>query len=533
LKLIDPNITGHLPSLTLSYFNNEKGLNPFYNRLNKLKNYKAQIEEKQKNFNNIFRDILSKELKVQYQSIPDNGIQLKLITDLSKSNTFTVTTGHQLNLFTGPLYFFYKIIDTIKICENLKTKFPKMNFIPIYWMASEDHDYEEINFFKTAKKQFNWKVKTNGIVGDLNTEKLSEVFHEMSDFFDKENLNVKKMISFFESSYLKNKNLSKATLDLVHKIFGKYGLVILNPNNKSLKKLMIDVFIDEIKESTCYNFVSKTNDKLVEFSKGKTKLQVNPRLINLFYIKNNLRSRIEKNGLVYKVLGSETSFSKDEIIKEIKNHPERFSPNVLIRPLYQETILPNLAYVGGGSEIAYWLQLKDYFEKKNITFPILSIRNSVLLIHKKHTNNFKKLNLSIEHFFKDNENLLKFYTNKFSKNTIDFTSIKSSISNNFKQLLEVAKLTDFSFTGAVKAQEKKQKNGIDNLEKRLLKAEKKRTKERLDKIISIKTKLFPYNSLQEREINFSEFYQYYGDEFIDLVMKNIDPFDPRFLIIEL
>jgi uncharacterized protein YllA (UPF0747 family) len=141
--------------------------------------------------------------------------------------------------------------------------------------------------------------------------------------------------------------------------------------------------------------------------------------------------------------------------------------------------------------------------------------------------------LSIEHFFKDNENLLKFYTNKFSKNTIDFTSIKSSISNNFKQLLEVAKLTDFSFTGAVKAHEKKQKNGIDNLEKRLLKAEKKRTKERLDKIISIKTKLFPYNSLQEREINFSEFYQYYGDEFIDLVMKNIDPFDPRFLIIEL
>ena len=235
MKLIDPNITKHLPFLALSYFNNEKGLSSFYKRSNKLKNYKDQIQEKQKNFNNKFRVILSKELNEQYKPIPDNDIQLSLIDDLTKPNTFTVTTGHQLNLFTGPLYFFYKIIDTIKICKDLKLKFPEMNFIPIYWMASEDHDFEEINFFKTVKKQFNWDVKTSGVVGDLNTEKLSEVFHEMSSFFDKENLNVKKMISLFESSYLKNKSLSKATLHLVHMIFGKYGLVVLNPDNKNLK----------------------------------------------------------------------------------------------------------------------------------------------------------------------------------------------------------------------------------------------------------------------------------------------------------
>ena len=533
MKLIDPNITGHLPLLTLNYSNNEKELNSFYNRSNKLKNYKNQIEEKQKNFNNKSRNILSQVLIEQYKSISDNNVQLSLIDDLSKSNTYTVTTGHQLNLFTGPLYFFYKIIDTIKICEDLRSKFPKNNFIPIYWMASEDHDFEEINFFKTSKKQFDWKVKTKGTVGDLSTEKLSEVFHEMSNFFDKENINVQKMISFFESAYLKNKNLSTATLHLVHKIFGKYGLVILNPDNKNLKKLMIDVFVDEIKESTCYDLVSKTNKRLIDFYKGKIKPQVNPRLINLFYIKNNLRSRIEKNDLVYNILDSKVSFTQDEIINEIRNYPERFSPNVLIRPLYQETILPNLAYVGGGSEIAYWLQLKEYFKNKNITFPILSIRSSVLLINKKHTNSLKKMNLNIEHFFKNNENLLKFYNNKFSKNKIDFTSLKSTLSDNFKQLFEVAKLTDFSFTGAVNAQEKKQKNGIDNLEIRLLKAEKKKNKEKLDKIMSIKSELFPYNSLQEREVNFSEFFQYYGDEFLDTVMENIDPFDPSFVVVEL
>jgi len=150
LKLIDPNITKHLPFLALSYFNNEKGLSSFYKRSNKLINYKDQIQEKQKNFNNKFRVILSKELNEQYKPIPDNDIQLSLIDDLTKPNTFTVTTGHQLNLFTGPLYFFYKIIDTIKICKDLKLKFPEMNFIPIYWMASEDHDFEEINFFKTV-----------------------------------------------------------------------------------------------------------------------------------------------------------------------------------------------------------------------------------------------------------------------------------------------------------------------------------------------------------------------------------------------
>ena len=237
----------------------------------------------------------------------------------------------------------------------------------------------------------------------------------MSSFFDKENLNVKKMISFFESSYLKNKSLGNLSGGEFQRVFGKYGLVILNPDNKNLKKIMTDVFIDEVKESTCYDFVSKTNKKLINFSKGKIKPQVNPRLINLFYIKNNLRSRIEKNDLVYKVLESEISFTKDEIISEIKNHPERFSPNVLFRTLYQEKILPNLAYVGGGSEIAYWLQLKDYFDEKNITFPVLSIRNSVLLVHKKKLKNLKKLNLNVEHLFENNENLLKFCTKSFLK----------------------------------------------------------------------------------------------------------------------
>ena len=167
MKEIDSNITGHLPKITLDYINNVSSISEFYNRENKLENYYDQLIEKRKNYNNNFRRPLCKVLKSNYENISQNSFQITAINNLAKDNTFTVTTGHQLNLFTGPLYFFYKIIDSINSCNELKNKYPENNFVPIYWMASEDHDFKEISFFKTNDNLFKWDISTNGAVGDL------------------------------------------------------------------------------------------------------------------------------------------------------------------------------------------------------------------------------------------------------------------------------------------------------------------------------------------------------------------------------
>ncbi len=525
---LDLNITNHLPKITKSYCDKVINIRSFYNRYSSIESFKEQIIEKKNNYNDDFRTILNEFLTKQYSLIKNKSVQIKQINYLKDKNTFTVTTGHQLNLFTGPLYFLYKIIDTIKICNELKKKFPNNKFIPIYWMASEDHDFEEINFFKTLHKKFQWNINYSGKVGELKTNSLEKVLKEIKLFFGNKSLNSKKIIDLFENSYLKNKNLSKATFQLVNELFGCHGLLILNTDSKRFKEIFIDDFIDEIKHQTCYNEVIKSNEKLREL---EYKPQVNPRKINIFYCHKNSRDRIINNGKGFKIDNKSLIFSEDEIVEEVKKFPEKFSPNVLIRTIFQEKILPNLAYVGGGSEIAYWLQLKNYFKKRKITFPILKIRTSVLIVKTKKIKNCKKLGISLSDLFQDYDQLSNYYIKKISKNSFDLSKMKNILNHNFDELFEISKKIDKSFLGALKAQQKKQIKGLENLEKRLIKAEKISKKDKLISLKKIQDELFPNKNLQEREINFSEFFVDYGEEFLDLIYDNIDPFNKKFTII--
>ena len=530
MSYIDSNISNHLPNITLDYINDEKKLNSFYNRFNKIENYKNQLNEKINHYNDNFRTVLSNQLEKQYESVTDKSLQIKLIADLKLKNSFTVTTGHQLNLFTGPLYFFYKIIDTIIICKKLKKKYPKYNFIPVFWMASEDHDFDEINYFNYDKKKFSWDISHGGPVGRLKTKGLENVLSEMKNHLDF--TDHKELITLFETSYLKHKNLSLATLNLVHSLFGKHGLLILEPDNKHLKKLFSEIIIDELLNNTLNKNVLNTNNELNTVFENSYNPQVNSREINLFYIKDNLRARIEKIGDVFSVLDTNISFTQSEIVNEVNNHPERFSPNALLRPVYQEFILPNLAYVGGGSEIAYWFQLKEYFNFKKITFPILSVRSSVLFVSKKQVEKCKKLKMSIIDLFENPVNLKQLYLRKNSKITIDLTIQKNIIKENFSHFYELTKLTDKSFLGAVKAQETKQIKGIENLEKRLIRAEKRVHLDKLLRLINLKNELFPNDSFQERQVNFSTFFNPNEFDFVNVLIKNIDPFKKEFLILE-
>lgn len=530
MKNIDLNFTKHLPKITLDYLNNGASIKNFFNRSNSIENYFDQIDEKKNNYDNSYRKPLCDVLKSSYHNVKENSFQINAIKRIANENTFTITTGHQLNLFTGPLYFFYKIIDTINICKKLASKYPQYNFIPVYWMASEDHDYKEIKFFNSNNTLFDWNISTKGAVGNLETQSLAKVFDELVNCFGTENINSKNLIDLFNTSYIKNKKLSDATFNLVHNLFGKHGLLIINPDNSKLKKILSKEIIDEIINENCFKNVSITNKNLKKIGFNP---QVNPRQINLFYLKKNKRSRIYKENSIYKVFETNISFTKSQIIDEVNNYPERFSPNVLFRPFFQEKILPNLGYVGGGSEIAYWLQLNSFFDEKNITFPILIVRNSVLLMSKKNIKKCEKLDLNVSDLFKKTDNLIKYHISKKTDYSKDFTKLKKVISLNFIKLYKVAHKTDKSFMGALKAQEAKQLKGLMHLEKRFIKAQKIKHKDEVERIKALKDVLFPNNSLQEREINFSEFYKDYGEDFINILKSNLKPFVNKFIIISL
>ena len=517
--------SGYYSKIIVDYLNQNDAIKPFYNRFSSLESFENQIVEKAKNYASENRKVLVDVLKKQYLQVDTSELVTKNISLLEKPNTFSITTGHQLNLFTGPLYFLYKIISTINICKQLNNKYLKQNFVPLFWMATEDHDFEEINYFNFKDKKIKWSKNVSGPVGSLSTEGLEAVLAVFeSQLGTSENaLFLKKM---FQKAYLEHKNLAAATRFLANELFKNEGLIILDADSSDLKKLMIPHFKDELLQQSSYKAVSETNAKLLNYD-----IQVNPREINLFYIEDNLRERIVFENGIYKINNTKFEFSQDQILQELENYTEKFSPNVILRPLYQEIILPNLAYIGGGGEIAYWLQLKSTFEHHKIAFPILILRNSVLLISEKQLKKTQLLHLTVADLFLKRNTLLNKKTNELSKITIDFEGLKTTLKTQFQVLQTAAKQTDKSFLGAVNAQEKKQLKGLLNLEKRLLKAEKRTYKETLDRIINLQEALFPGESLQERKQNFAEFYIEVGPDLIPKISEELDPFSNEFSVV--
>jgi bacillithiol biosynthesis cysteine-adding enzyme BshC len=329
-------------------------------------------------------------------------------------------------------------------------------------------------------------------------------------------------------TYLEHTNLADATRFLANELFKSEGLVIIDGDDKNLKSLFAPYVKNELINQNSFAAVSKTITQLKEYE-----VQVNPREINLFYIEDSLRERIVFENNIYKVNNTGIEFSEAEILEELKNSPEKFSPNVILRPVYQEVILPNLAYIGGGGEIAYWLELKNNFEIQKVTFPILIVRNSFVIASEKQKYKLAKLGLSFEELFLSEHELLNQKTKEFSNIKIDFSEQKETLRKQFSELLKIAEQTDKSFIGAVKAQDAKQIKGLENLEKRLLKAEKRVHAYELERIILLQNELFPNQSLQERKTNFSEFYLEFGNSFIDKIIQELKPLENNFTIITL
>lgn len=519
--------TGYFSNLICDYLAEKESLHSFYHRFPKIENFKLQLEEKQESYSMDSRRVLVERLKIQYQGLEVSEATNSNIEALLEPNTFTITTGHQLNLFTGPLYFLYKIFSVINLVEELNKKYTDQLFVPLYWMASEDHDFDEINYFNLFKEKILWNKEAGGAVGELCTDGLEEVLNTFkAKLGDTEN--AKKLINLFENAYIRHNNLTDATRYLGNQLFSEFGLVIIDGNDHILKKAFIPYVQKELKEKVSFHKVSSTTARMVDLG---YKAQVNPREINLFYLDKGIRERIIEQEGKYLINETERIYTYAEISSELHDHPERFSPNALLRPLYQEVILPNVCYIGGGGELAYWFQLVDYFKEIKMPFPILLLRNSALLFSEKKLAKFEKFNLDIESLFLKTNDLSNKLTHQLSEIKIDFSSQRDHLHKQFSEMYEIAEKTDASFLGAVAAQEKKQMNGLNNLERRLLKAQKRKIEDQLDRLTEIQDSLFPSQSLQERSMNFSEFYLKYGTGLFIALKENLDPLDTNFSIL--
>jgi bacillithiol biosynthesis cysteine-adding enzyme BshC len=498
----------------VDYLDQNPKLQDFVGAYPSVESFGAAI--KNRNFPSENREALVKVFNEQYSELVLSGKLKTNITTLQNENSFTVTTGHQLNIFTGPLFFIYKIVSTIRTCQILKEHYPENNFIPVYWMASEDHDFAEINHFNLFGKEYRWDCPQHGAVGHFELEGLSEIIDSIKDCPD-----------IFKEAYLNCSNLAEATRKIVNHLFGDYGLVVLDPDHPSLKRMFGHIIKDEL---LLQNTVRQVEERTEALASNGYKTLVTPREINLFYLKDGIRERIVKAGEQYEVLDTDILFSEPQLLEELENHPERFSPNVILRTLYQETILPNLAYVGGPGEVSYWMQFKSTFDHYRIPFPILIPRNNALVVTKSLTQKIDRLGLSPADLFLEAHDLKSRFIERNTNATLDLKEEQRQLKLVFEQVIDKIKAIDGSLTGYIKAEESKALKNLDQIEKRLKKAEERNQEIAVNQLIGLKEKLFPEGNLQERHQNFLNFY-INNPQFIEDLMEHLDPFDFSFYVL--
>ena len=506
--------TGYFSQSFLEYVSASERLTPFYTATPTIEHFDHVI--KNRSFTKNKRQKLVEVLKRQYSQLSCSAQLSSNIDSLLSEKTFTITTGHQLNIFTGPLYFIYKIVTVINAAKELQDKYPDNHFIPVYWMASEDHDFEEISYFFLHGKKHQWETSQKGAVGHFDPTELKQLLDELPGD-----------TTPFEKAYLKNQNLADACRQYVNDLFGEHGLVVIDADDQDLKTELIPSIKSDIFENEPNDYVTKQSEKLSSLG---FKIQVHCREVNFFYLKNGVRERIEKTKSGYRVIDTDISFSENDLLKEIDQHPERFSPNVILRPLYQEIILPNLAYVGGPSELVYWLQLKSMFEHFKVPFPILMPRNFGTIMPAHSQRKWSKTQLPLPNIFDEISDLEKQWLQNNSDKPISYSEQSTEVSNVYDQLIEKAGKVDPTLVRHLDALKTTSVNKIEKAEKKLVRAEKRNHSDALGQIQAVKETVFPNGSLQERCDNFLNFYQE-DQAFIHKLLEAFDPFDYRMHLI--
>ena len=501
-------------------------LDPFYKYPATLEAFKQVIEDKSQA--DIPRELLVRVLEDQYTSLERSPETDRHIRSLLEPNTFTVITAHQPVLFTGPLYFIYKIVSTINLARQIQNAYPEVQVVPVMITGGEDHDFEEVNHVHLFGRTLTWKAEAGGPVGRMDTRSLDPVYEELLGLLG-DSETARELTGMLKASFAGHQQYGQAMQYFVNSLFLRYGLLVLSMDHPLLKRHFLPFMRRELLEQPSKPLVERTQAELEQLGFSA---QAFARPVNLFYLSEQSRERIEEENGVFQVLNTGLRFSREAIVAELEAHPERFSPNVILRPLYQESLLPNLAYVGGGGELAYWLERRRQFDHFGLNFPVLVRRNSVLWIDANAQKRMDKLGLGIRDLMGDTEELAKAWVHQRSEQELSLAEERATLNRLFDGLAQRTQTIDPTLVGAVRAEEAKQIKSLEQLELRLVRAQKQRFDTELNQLRGLKEKLFPGNGLQERHDNFIPYYLKHGSGFFDMLLENLDPLNTDFVVIQ-
>jgi bacillithiol synthase len=499
--------------------------NDFRNKENYLKIFK-NVAENRSDLSPAISEILTK----QYSQLNPSNLTQQNIKKLSEKKTLTIVTGQQLGIVGGPLYTFYKIITAVKLSRFLSERYDDYNFVPVFWLEADDHDFNEVRSVKIIDE--NNSVLTIGYKEEIAEDDLKQsvglinLDSSINEFFDKLNSSMKEtefkaaIFNRLKNFYREDKSFKEAFRDLIYNYFDEYGLILFDPQDKEVKKLLKPIFKKEITDFRIHT------EKLVHVSATLEELyhaQVKVKPVNLFLRVDEGRHSIEPVENEYRLRRKRKSFTQEQLLELLENEPNKFSPNVLLRPICQDYLFPTAFYVAGPSEISYFAQIKPLYEFYNIVQPMIYPRSSATILESSIANSLEKYSVKINDIFIDVENVKKKIISSVEESSIDemFNGISNQLEATFDQLKE--KLLDVDKTIADSSNRYRDKilGTINELKSKAEKAQQKKYEVTLRQIDRAAIHLFPNSNLQEREINFIYFANKYGEELLKRIFEEL------------
>jgi bacillithiol biosynthesis cysteine-adding enzyme BshC len=520
-------LTGYFSSLVSDYLEANQQLAPFYTHQPNIDGIKAAMAARD-SFNTP-RVALVEALNKQYENVNASELVTANIQSLIDSKTYTVTTAHQPNIFTGPLYFIYKIAHTIALSRSLEKQIPGSHFVPVYYMGSEDADIDELGFVTIGGQKLVWQTKQTGAVGRMQVDAELLSLIKLIEGQIGVSVHGAAWISLLKNTFTVGKTIAQATFEIVDHLFGQYGLVVILPDSDNLKSLFTSVIEKELSTGFSNKAVQQTIKNLSEHYK----VQAAGRDINLFYLQDNKRERIVQTSNGFEVAALGLQFTTEQIVEDVKKNPSCYSPNVILRGVFQETILPNIAFIGGGGELAYWLELKQVFAEAGVPYPVLLLRNSFLLVPAKHALQLHKLQISTITLFKGLQVIIDNFVKTNATSNLQIDAQMAAIDAQYTLIKDQAGRIDASLIQHIQALAHQQAQKLIQVQKKMLRSEKRKFEVEQQQITRIVEQLFPGGSLQERVENIADWYKIYGTHFVGAIVENSDDFNKGFTLLYL
>jgi bacillithiol biosynthesis cysteine-adding enzyme BshC len=480
---------------------------------------------------NFSRDAVADALADQNARAGASDQTFANIERLRQKDSVVVITGQQAGLFTGPLYTVFKALTAIKLAEHLRGQ--GLNVVPMFWVASEDHDFEEVNHTRLINREGQLvtityagssskegkpvgHIKLNEAI-DANIEELIAALPE-SEFMPR-------LVEDLRDTYKAGANLADAFGAMMTRLFGKFGVVMINPLDDRLKAVAGEIYARAM--SNAPEFASRLLNASAQLEASGYHAQVyaNAEAAPLFMLDEGRRTAMTRrdDGRFY-LKGSEKSFGSAELLDTIRRCPSCFSPNVTLRPIVQDFLLPTLAYIGGPAEIAYFAQLRPNYGLLNRVDPVTLPRASFTLIEKRHAKTMSKYGLRFTDLFAGFDEVMKTVVEGSIDQTTAtaFDETEKVFNDKLDELNASLTAVDPTLADALKGGREKILYQLHNLRSRFIHNRGKRDETSKQQIERLFAALYPNKNMQERELNIFYFIARYGYELIDRIYEEVE-----------